>query len=151
MDVLTEKQRKLNMRRIGPKNTKPEMLVRRALHARGFRYRLHDKKLPGKPDLVFPRYRCVIFVNGCFWHNHNCSLFKWPKTNRQFWREKLEGNRLRDQRKMEALIESGWRVLVIWECAIKGVNRLSIDDVLGRTTAFIQSGSKYGDIGEKMA
>lgn len=149
MDVLTEKQRKLNMRRIGPKNTKPEMLVRRALHARGFRYRLHDKKLPGKPDLVFPRYRCVIFVNGCFWHNHNCSLFKWPKTNRQFWREKLEGNRLRDQRKMEALIESGWRVLVIWECAIKGVNRLSIDDVLERTTAFIQSGFKYGDIGEK--
>ncbi|MBM7332887.1 very short patch repair endonuclease [Alloalcanivorax marinus] len=150
MDVLTEKQRKLNMRRIGPKNTKPEMLVRRALHARGFRYRLHDKKLPGKPDLVFPRYRCVIFVNGCFWHNHNCSLFKWPKTNRQFWMDKLEGNRLRDQRKKEELIESGWRVLVIWECAIKGVNRLSVDDALERATTFIRSGSGYREIGEKM-
>lgn len=149
MDVLTEKQRKLNMRRIGPKNTKPEMLVRRALHARGFRYRLHDKKLPGKPDLVFPRYRCVIFVNGCFWHNHNCSLFKWPKKNRQFWADKLEGNRLRDQRNIQVLMDSGWRLLIIWECSLKGRFRRHVEDVVSRAALFIRSDSEFSEVKEE--
>lgn len=100
-------------------NTKPEMLVRNLLHREGFRFRLHRKDLPGKPDIVLPRYRAVIFVHGCFWHQHNCNLFKMPKTNESFWRAKLAGNRLNDQKAREALLASGWRVAIVWECAIR--------------------------------
>lgn len=105
-------------------HTKPELQIRKALHAAGFRYRLHAKDLPGKPDLVFPKYRAVIFVNGCFWHGHNCHLFKWPATRTEFWRAKIERNVVNDTRVIQALEEDMWRTATVWECALKGRNRL---------------------------
>jgi len=107
------------------KDTKPEMIVRRALHARGFRYTLHNRKLPGSPDLCFPKYRAVIFVHGCFWHGHECRLFKLPKTRTDFWVQKIEANRARDLRSENALKKSGWRVTQVWECQIKAKARAS--------------------------
>ena len=101
------------------KNTRPEMLVRRGLHAMGFRFLLHDKRLPGKPDLVFPKYRAAIFVHGCFWHGHDCPAFKWPKTREAFWRAKILNNIARDQRHNALLRQSGWNVIVVWECRTK--------------------------------
>ncbi len=102
-DVLTPEQRRLNMSRIRGKDTRPELLVRKGLHARGLRYRLQDRTLPGRPDLVFPKHKAVIFVHGCFWHAHGCNLSKVPKTREQFWTEKLSKNRMRDQRATEVL------------------------------------------------
>lgn len=107
------------------KNTKPEMIIRGALHARGFRYVLHDKRLPGKPDLVFPKYRAVIFVHGCFWHGHNCHLFKWPRTRKDFWKRKIERNREIDSLALGSLERIGWRCCSVWECSLKG--RLKLD------------------------
>lgn len=109
---------------IRSKNTKPEILIRKALHARGFRFRLHDKRLPGKPDLVLPKYRAAIFVHGCFWHGHDCHLFKLPKTRTEFWQEKIGKNRERDQIAMGALAEQGWRTAIVWECSLKGKRQL---------------------------
>lgn len=111
------------------KNTGPEMIVRRTLFSAGYRYRLYRKDLPGTPDIVLPRYRCVIFVNGCFWHGHeNCRLFRLPKSNTEFWRAKIEGNIARDRKKYDALAERGWRIIIVWECAVKGAQRLSHAD-----------------------
>lgn len=101
------------MARIGPANTKPEMLIRRGLHARGYRYRLHVKGLRGKPDLVFPGRRAAIFVPGCFWHGHDCALFRWPETREDFWRDKIAGNINRDLKTAALLLDQGWRVLDI--------------------------------------
>jgi DNA mismatch endonuclease (patch repair protein) len=101
------------------KNTQPELFLRKALHSMGFRYRLSGQGLPGKPDIVFPKRRAVIFVNGCFWHRHECAYFKWPATNQQFWREKLNGNAQRDSRVAAELQSKGWTVLTVWECELK--------------------------------
>ncbi len=105
-------------------NTRPEVRVRSLLHRQGFRFRLHVRDLPGKPDIVLPRYRAVIFVNGCFWHGHDCLLFKWPSTRPEFWRKKIEHNRENDRQAQESLHASGWRVAVVWECVMKGRFRL---------------------------
>lgn len=126
---------------IGGKNTKPELVIRKGLHALGFRFRLHDRKLPGKPDLVFPRYKSVIRVNGCFWHGHSCHLFKWPSTRREFWHEKITGTIERDRRNQSQLETNGWRVLTIWECALKGKARLKTCEVIAAASAWITSGS----------
>lgn len=115
----------------------PEMVVRRGLHARGLRFRLHRRDLPGRPDLVFPRHRAVIFVHGCFWHAHDCPMFKWPQTRTEFWRGKIAGNRARDRKALSSLKDQGWRVLTVWECALKGSGRCSPDDLLGRCEDFI--------------
>ncbi|GBR08214.1 DNA G:T-mismatch repair endonuclease [Acetobacter oeni LMG 21952] len=106
-------------------HTKPELLIRKLLHAAGFRFRLHVRDLPGKPDLVFPKYSAVIFVNGCFWHHHDCHLFKWPATREAFWREKIGRNVENDRKASERLREAGWRVATVWECALKGRTRLA--------------------------
>ncbi len=111
------------------KNTKPELLIRKALHARGFRFKLHSQDLPGKPDLVFPQYHAVIQINGCFWHGHQCHLFKWPSSRPDFWREKIEGNRQRDTRNVQTLLDLGWRVMTLWECALKGKKRLPLEQL----------------------
>lgn len=119
-DVHTPEQRSYNMSQIRGKNTKPEELVRKYLFSQGFRYRKNDRKLPGKPDIVLPKYKTVIFVNGCFWHGHeSCRYFVWPKSNAEFWREKITSNILRDARNHQLLREHGWRVIVIWECTLK--------------------------------
>ena len=138
VDVLTPEQRRLNMSRIRGRDTKPELILRRGLHALGLRFRLHRKDLPGKPDLVFPRYRAVIQVHGCFWHGHDCPMFKWPATRAKFWKEKIVGNRRRDRAALGALHESGWRVLVVWECALRGPGRRPVRDVLSRCEGFVK-------------
>ena len=108
------------MSRIRGKNTKPEMLVRKYLFAHGFRYRLHSKKLPGKPDIVLPKYKTVIFVHGCFWHGHqDCKYFVVPKTRTDWWLNKINGNKANDAKKEQALEQAGWKVLVVWECQLK--------------------------------
>ena len=111
------------MSRIGTKDTKPEIMVRKGLHRLGFRYRLHTKDLPGKPDIVLPKHRAVIFIHGCFWHGHQgCHYFRIPKTNTNFWQAKIERNRERDAAVRQRLVESGWRVLTVWECATRQVS-----------------------------
>ena len=138
-DVLTPAQRRLNMSRIRGKDTKPELLLRRGLHARGFRFRLHRRDLPGCPDLVFPRFHAVVFVHGCFWHGHGCPMFKSPTTRPEFWAAKIEGNRARDLRVGEDLEAAGWRTLVVWECTLRGPKRLPIEQVLARVSAWLRS------------
>lgn len=119
-DVHTPEQRSYNMSRIHSKNTKTEELVRKFLFSQGFRYRKNDARLPGKPDIVLPKYKTVVFVNGCFWHGHEgCRYFVWPKNNAEFWKEKITGNIQRDKRNHHLLAEQGWRVIEIWECALK--------------------------------
>src|SRR5688572_11830979 len=119
-DVHSKAVRSFNMSRIKSKNTKPEMLVRKFLHAQGFRYRLHDKKLPGKPDIVLPKYRTVIFVHGCFWHGHeHCKYYVIPKTRIDWWLNKINGNITNDEKAMVALDQLGWKVINIWECQLK--------------------------------
>ncbi|SOC89897.1 T/G mismatch-specific endonuclease [Ensifer adhaerens] len=113
-------------------NTRPELQVRKALHAAGFRYRLHERKLPGKPDLVLPKYRAVIFVHGCFWHGHGCHLFRMPSSNSVFWQEKIAGNVARDKVAVDRLRESGWRVATVWECALKGKTRRKPEENNGK-------------------
>lgn len=123
-------------------DTKPELLIRRGLHARGFRYKLHDRKLPGRPDLVLPKFRAVIFVNGCFWHGHGCPQFRWPATRQEFWLAKITGNMERDARNIETLLSSGWRVATVWECALKGRDMLSPVLVLDTLGQWICSGDR---------
>ena len=145
-DVLTPEQRRLNMSRIKGKDTKPELLLRHSLHARGLRYRLHRKDLPGRPDIVFPRYRAVILVHGCFWHGHDCSLFKLPATRQEFWAVKIKGNKARDAHDIASLISAGWRVLVVWECALKGPGRRPIETVLDGIVSWLHSGEAAGTV-----
>lgn len=124
MDVHTKETRSYNMSRIRNKNTKPEELVRKYLFSRGLRYRKNVNKLPGCPDVVLPKYKTVIFVNGCFWHVHEgCRYFKWPENNKEFWENKLLENKRRDTIKIQELIELGWRVIVVWECELKKKNQ----------------------------
>ncbi|MEK2603341.1 very short patch repair endonuclease [Burkholderia arboris] len=119
VDTLTPAARSKRMSLIRGKNTGPELTVRRLIYAAGYRYRLHGMKLPGRPDLVFPRRRKVIFVHGCFWHRHEgCRLARLPKSRLEFWGEKLEGNRQRDMRNLEALHALGWTTMVVWECEL---------------------------------
>ncbi|MDV7141763.1 DNA mismatch endonuclease Vsr [Tropicimonas sp. TH_r6] len=132
------------MSRIGPKDTKPELVVRRALHACGYRFRLHKKELPGKPDLVLSRFQSAIFVHGCYWHAHEgCRYFRLPKTRREFWEEKLLSNRKRDRAAIHSLLDSGWRVLVIWECATR---ELRVEQLVARIIDWLQSPEKFAEI-----
>jgi DNA mismatch endonuclease (patch repair protein) len=147
VDVVSAGVRSRMMAGIRGKNTKPEMTIRRGLHAKGFRYILHDKRLPGKPDLVFPKHRAVIFVHGCFWHGHDCHLFKWPKTRKDFWRTKIARNREVDARSARLLKVSGWRRGVVWECALKGRTRLPAGDVIARCGEWLLSEQPQLEIG----
>lgn len=118
-DNHTKASRHYNMSRIKSTDTKPEKTVRKYLFSRGLRYRKNDRRLPGKPDLVFKKYKTVVFVNGCFWHHHDCSRFKWPSSNTDYWHKKINRNVERDEEIRKTLEEAGWRVLVIWECELK--------------------------------
>lgn len=138
-DVVPHAVRSRMMAGIRGKDTKPEMLLRRGLHALGFRYRLHVRDLPGKPDLVFPGRRAVLFAHGCFWHGHDCALFVWPKSREEWWRQKIERNRAVDARAMAALAAAGWRVGVVWECALKGRGRKPLPEVIESCAAWLQS------------
>lgn len=121
-DTVSKETRSRMMSGIRGKDTKPELELRRALFARGFRYRLHAKSLPGRPDIVLARWRAVVFVHGCFWHGHGCHYFKLPATNRDFWAGKIAGNRANDALQKKALQHHGWIVFTVWECSMRGVN-----------------------------
>lgn len=123
-------------------NTRPELLIRKLLHQRGFRYKLHDPALPGKPDLVFPKYRAIILINGCFWHGHKCHLFKWPATRVDFWKEKIRGNIRRDDMNLSACKATGWRICIVWECVIKGKTRIPPDIVINRLEKWLLHGRR---------
>lgn len=146
VDVLTPEQRRCNMSRIRGRDTKPEMLLRRGLHAAGLRFRLHARDLPGRPDLVFPRFRAAVLVHGCFWHGHGCPMCRLPATRPDFWARKLEGNRARDRRTGEALVRSGWRVMIVWECSLRGPARRPLGDVLAQCAGFIRNGESYVEL-----
>ena len=122
------------------------MFVRKALHARGFRYRLHFAQLPGKPDLVFPKYHAVILVQGCFWHRHRCHLFKWPQTRTEFWKGKINRNADRDIKNIHNLQQMGWRIMEVWECALKGKHRLKPDNVFEFMASWLASDIPYSSI-----
>jgi DNA mismatch endonuclease (patch repair protein) len=121
------------------KGTKPEMVLRRGLHRLGFRFQLHRRDLPGTPDLVFPKYGAVLFAQGCFWHGHQCHLFKWPSTRPTFWKEKIQGNRQRDAEAVIRLRDSGWRVGIVWECALKGRSKVPLACVLEKCENWLGS------------
>lgn len=128
------------------KNTRPELIIRRGLHALGFRFRLHDRKLPGAPDLVLPRWRAVILVHGCFWHGHDCSLFRWPGTREEFWRTKIGRNRIRDAEVETLLDRAGWRVMKVWECSIKGRGKIGAERVIPLIADWLRSDQRQGEI-----
>lgn len=135
-DVHNKQARSYNMSKIKGKNTKPELLVRKFLHSKGFRFRLHDSKLPGKPDLVLPKYKCVVHVNGCFWHKHkDCRYFIVPKTRTEWWMEKINRTVERDQKNEQALKSDGWHTIVVWECELKkGKRERTLHNLLEKIT-----------------
>ena len=136
-DVHSPATRSYNMSRISGKNTKPEELVRKYLFSKGFRYRKNDRRLPGKPDIVLPKYKTCVFVNGCFWHGHEgCRYFRWPEDNADFWKTKIMQNRERDEKKHKELLKMGWKVLVVWECELK---KNSIDKTLSELVLKIKN------------
>jgi DNA mismatch endonuclease (patch repair protein) len=140
MDTVDKATRSLIMSRVGQKDTGPEMILRSVLHRMGFRYRLHDRTLPGSPDLVFPRFGGVIFVHGCYWHSHGCYKSTVPKSRRVFWTDKFAANRERDGRNIRVLIERGWRVMVVWECELLGKKALPPREVAERVREWLQGG-----------
>jgi len=129
-DIFTKKKRSEIMSKISGKETKPEILVRKFLFANGFRYRKNDKRYPGKPDIVLPKYKTVIFVHGCFWHGHNCPAGKLPETRKDFWKNKIQGNIERDKKNKIELEKKGWRVITIWQCELK--NKKIQDETLNK-------------------
>lgn len=145
-DIVSPATRSRMMSGIRHKNTKPELAIRSALHRAGFRFRLHRSDLPGRPDLVFPRYKAVLFVHGCFWHGHGCHLFRWPATRQEFWREKIEKNIARDRKQYAALEEMGWRTAILWECALKGRARLSFSEVVDTCSEWLTSNERVLEI-----
>lgn len=124
---------------IRSKNTRPEIAIRTALHRAGLRYRLHAKDVPGKPDMVFPRFRAAVFVHGCFWHGHDCPLFRLPENRREFWKSKIDRNRSRDAEVIAKLSASGWRTLTIWECSIRGRGTIGLDETARIAAAWVRN------------
>ena len=146
MDIVDTLKRSSMMSGIKNKDTTGELLIRKSLHRLGFRYQLHRKDMPGKPDLVFPKFKALIFVNGCFWHAHNCHLFKWPSSRPEFWQQKINSNKVRDEINLEKLTDLGWKTLVIWECALKGKTRRDLNEVIHTAANWIQYDSLNAEI-----
>ena len=141
-DIVSPETRSRMMAGIRSKNTRPEMVVRRGLFARGFRFRLHARTLPGKPDLVLPKYRAAVFVSGCFWHGHDCPLFRWPATNEAFWRDKIGRNMARDVERREELVTLGWRVATVWECTLRQRSPEEVEQALDALAAWLRSDAR---------
>ena len=145
MDIVSPATRSRMMAGIRGKDTKPERIIRSALHRSGFRFRLHRRDLPGSPDIVMPKFGAVIFVHGCFWHAHSgCPLAKEPTTNTGFWRTKLKANRARDEQAVTRLLDAGWRVLVVWECALRGKKDRA--PLVRSLAAWIRGRSQYAEL-----
>ncbi len=147
-DNLSPKIRSKIMSSIKGKDTKPEMLVRKGLHALGYRFRLHYSNLPGRPDLVLKKYNAVIFVNGCFWHGHDCYIFKLPTSRIEFWEKKICKNKIRDNKKKSELKNLGWRIAVIWECSLVGKMRLDYTRLINTIAEWLESEVMYFDSSE---
>lgn len=145
-DTVTSEQRSKMMSAVKGKNTNLELLIRKLLYSKGYRYRLHIKNLPGKPDIVISRLKVAIFCNGCFWHKHDCGLFKWPQTKTEFWREKIKGNASRDLNNWKELIQNQWKVIVIWGCAMKGKLKLTPEELSEKLTETINSSDDMVEI-----
>ena len=145
-DIVDPATRSRMMAGIKGKNTKPEIKLRKALHRAGFRYRLHPSRVPGKPDIVLPKWNAAIFVHGCFWHGHDCPLFRLPGTRTEFWKNKIDRNRARDQEVRESLIAAGWRHLAVWECAFRGRTRIGFEETVRRAIDWIRSGQPQAEI-----
>ncbi|MDE2749939.1 MAG: very short patch repair endonuclease [Chloroflexota bacterium] len=150
-DSVSPEKRSDVMSKVRSKDTKPELLIRRGLHSQGFRYRLHAKDLPGKPDLVFRRYRSVIFVNGCFWHGHSCPRCRMPNTNSDYWKRKVARNVARDAINRRTLLDQGWRVLTIWECALSGKQKLGLNHVIALASQWLLSTESTCEIKGKVS
>lgn len=146
MDTVDTQTRSKIMASVGQKDTGAELLLRRSLHKLGMRYRLHDRALPGSPDLVFPRFGAVAFVHGCYWHSHSCYRATVPKTRREFWTAKFQTNRARDQRNVDVLLADSWRVLTIWECALMGKHAKGAEAVALEVRAWLLGDIKEGQI-----
>ena len=149
-DIVSPTKRSQMMAGIKAKNTKPELLIRKSLHSRGFRYRLHVRNLPGKPDLVFTKYDAVLFIHGCFWHGHSCHLFKWPSSRVDFWKQKLTRNKQVDAMNIEKLLLAGWRVGIIWECSLKGKKRKNLDLIAREIGIWLHSNKQFFQIGDNI-
>ena len=131
------------------KDTRPELIIRCGLFRRGFRFRVHVTNLPGKPDIVLAKYKAVILVNGCFWHGHECSLFKWPSSRVDFWRNKIEANKKHDIELLGLLKARRWRILVVWECATKGREKWPAEKLLDAIEKWVLEGTEYSEIGQR--
>lgn len=142
MDIVSREKRSSMMSGIRSKDTKPEMIIRKALYARGYRYRLHSSKVQGKPDIIMRKYNAVIFIHGCFWHGHDCKLFRLPKTRTAFWENKIGTNQKRDREVISTLQKEGWRIAVIWECAMRGKGKMDFENMMDILTEWIESDSK---------
>ena len=145
-DVFNKEKRSQIMAAITSKNTQPELKIRKALHHKGFRYRLHDKKLPGSPDLVFRRYQAVIFIHGCFWHGHDCPVFRLPSTNREYWKSKINRNQIRDAKVRQLIMNKGWRIMTVWECSLRGKYRKNFEDLLAEIEFWLFSDCNFEEI-----
>ncbi len=146
VDVFNVQKRSQIMASISAKDTTPELLVRKSLHRKGLRYRLHSRNLPGTPDLAFRQFNAVVFINGCFWHGHDCHLFRMPSSNQEYWQNKFETNRARDARNKQLLSELNWRVLIVWECSIKGKHRLDFETLIADIENWLRGESGYLEI-----
>lgn len=147
-DIVDEKTRSRMMAGIKARNTRPEVFIRSLLHRAGFRFRLHAQDLPGRPDIVLPKYHAVILVHGCFWHVHDCNLFRLPASRKGFWEQKLAANQQRDARNISDLAAAGWRVLVIWECALKGRRRVPEEMLLQAIGEWLRSSETFSEFRE---
>lgn len=145
-DIVNRNTRSRIMAAVRSSDTSPELAIRKALHARGFRYRTNVRELPGKPDIVLPKYRAAIFVHGCFWHAHDCALFRLPATRRGFWKDKLERNQKRDEEVGNSLNEAGWRFLTVWECAIRGPERRTLVTVIDEVISWLEEGQSSSEV-----
>lgn len=145
-DVVDAATRSRMMSGIRGKNTKPELLIRKAVHRLGLRYRLHSQNLPGRPDLVFPSRQVAVFVNGCFWHGHNCKYFKLPATRSEFWASKIAANKARDCKVRDAITAMGWRHLTIWECAVRGQTKAAPERVAKQVAKWLKSETRCAEI-----
>lgn len=138
-DIVSPEKRSQMMAGIRGQDTKPEITVRRLLFAKGYRFRLRLKDLPGKPDIVLPKYNAIIFIHGCFWHGHQaCSLFRMPKSKQGFWSDKISANIIRDEKNIAKLLEMGWRVCTVWECALKGRSRIDHERLTREASVLLQ-------------
>ncbi|MFJ3466483.1 very short patch repair endonuclease [Pseudomonas sp. NPDC090201] len=148
-DVVDAATRSRMMSGIKSKNTSPEILIRKALHARGFRFRIHVSDLPGTPDLVLPKYKAVVFVHGCFWHGHGCRYFKIPQTRPKFWEEKIHKNQARDYAHLQKLLSDGWRPLIVWECAVRMMRKQKTEVLVDMMAFWLHNGMPDGQIDEE--